>query len=121
MTNEYMLTKEDKNIVADFYKEIYKITEKIGDYCKELRKSKNLSRKEFAKKAGLSVQTIFNFENNRVCKVEYMLLYKHLLCESEKENDDFIMMLVDCNMQNKYLRGNKTLEEHKKEITETFK
>lgn len=115
------MTKEDKEMYTDFYREIYKITERIGNYCKELRKSKNLSRKDFSKLANISVQTIFNFENNRVCKVEYMLLYKHLLCESEKENDDFIMMLVDCNMQNKYLHGNKTIEEHKKEITEAFK
>lgn len=115
------MTKEDKEMCTDFYREINKITERIGNYCKELRKLKNLSRKDFSKLANISVQTIFNFENNRVCKVEYMLLYKHLLCESEKENDDFIMMLVDCNMQNKYLRGNKTKEEHKKEITETFK
>ena len=53
----------------------------VGAYAKKLRENSLLSRKEFAKKIGIPLTTIENFENGRINNA--VLLFQYIEISSQ--------------------------------------
>lgn len=51
----------------------------LGQECKKIRREKGLTMEEMAKKAGVTRQTIHNFENRGVGSLSVFMAYYNLL------------------------------------------